>query len=212
MKQYRNSGSTCTSSSSRSVDVGINILWYRKLNNDIDTSNIEPSRSYVGGHQDRESPVPKVSKGYLTLALRNIAVQHSRSPLDHSASHKLVGFLLRLREHKAPALSHCTSVRCDDIIKESSSRIAFRYSDRAMPDRCGSLVLFTPNSIVQVGLLLVLLGNSLDPGRHGGGEKDCLTLLAGRQVVENSLNIIRKTHRKHFIRFVKDTEPDPRQI
>ena len=89
---------TCTSSSSTSVDVGLSLLGWLNLDDQVHIGNVKSTGSDISGDQDTEFSFLEALHGYFTLILRNVTMHHFNVLLDLIRQKKRVGIGLCLRE------------------------------------------------------------------------------------------------------------------
>ena len=91
----RLSGTSCSASS---MDVGLCIFWRLELDDEVDTKDIEASRSDVSSHNALEPACLEAVDGGLTRVLRDVSVHDLVVDLEGVSVAKLVRVLLRCCE------------------------------------------------------------------------------------------------------------------
>ena len=173
------------------------------MNHEIDIRNVQASRRDIRGDEHGEAVITESLKRTLALSLSDVTVKDFRRDASTESRGELVSGALGLR--KANRLF----VLCvhGDEIHDDGRAVRVRHSARHEINRVRDALLVVTDEINH-GVLRgqKLLGNLLDPARHGGGEEKRLSRLWA--VLKNSFDILFKPNVEHLIRFIENDKFD----
>lgn len=156
---------TSSRSTSRSVNISLDILWWLNLNDQINVGNIKTSRRNICSYKNRKLLLLKSLEGDLSLVLCDISVHNLNISLHFIRNQKLIGFSLGGRENNG--LTKPT-VNQEDI-GESLHPVVEGTVDRNMIDVFLGLILQVLGKIDLFPIFLeISVSHLLDPSWSGG--------------------------------------------
>mmetsp|Transcript_2629 Transcript_2629/g.7157 ORF Transcript_2629/g.7157 Transcript_2629/m.7157 type:complete len:515 (+) Transcript_2629:722-2266(+) len=204
---YRRARAACAAGAPSAMHVAFGIKRHAELHDKVDASDIEPTRSNICRHKHLKAAGAELRQRRLALALRDVAVQHCRTALQHARRRKLVRLALRLRKHDCAPRAEAATVHSDNVVQERCARLKVaRCEHRAVAHCRRSHRHALTNRIKHHGIALMLARNVLHPRRHCRRKQNRLPRLLRRQRVEHLVHVLGKTHRKHLVRLVQHKE------
>ncbi len=107
------SGLACSSSSSRPVDVRVDVVWGRQLDDEVDERNVESSGSHVGCDHALDLSLSEGLENNFSLLLRDVSVKNIGVDFEVSVELDVVGLGLLVGEDDSLAVG--PSVDTDDV-------------------------------------------------------------------------------------------------
>ena len=181
--------------SARPMGVVLHVIGQSVVDNVRKVVDIEPSRSHIGSHEQLRVVLSELLHRQVALLLRKIAVQGLRII---AVANQHVGHFLRF---KARATKHYGIYPWIIVYYALQSQILILglYQIVNMVHAFGSLIAAAHYNLLVV--VQIVLGNSLNFAAHRGRKEQCVAL--GRHPVENFVDVVRKTHVKHFVGLVE---------
>lgn len=99
VKGDASSGATCSRGSTRPMNVRFRLFWRFNLNDEVDTGNVQASRSDISRHQNAKLFLLESLEGHFALRLWNITVHNFDVIPNFFGEKQLVRILFSRSEH-----------------------------------------------------------------------------------------------------------------
>mmetsp|Transcript_110547 Transcript_110547/g.165474 ORF Transcript_110547/g.165474 Transcript_110547/m.165474 type:complete len:221 (+) Transcript_110547:636-1298(+) len=174
------------------------VLRHAGLDDQLDLGHVDAARRDVGGDERREGARAEVLECDLALGLVDVAVDGARGGLQLRRRRQCVHVRLRVRKHQHPP---SFAVEPHDVSDHSCARGPVA-GDCDVSDGGSRPLRVLPDHVDVEEVFAVLLGEFLDPGRHGGGPEVGLPRLLG-DLADDGLDVVLETHLQHLIRLIQ---------
>ena len=171
VKSDASAASTCTSRATTSMNVGLSLLGWLNLDDQVHVGDVKTTRGDISGDKDAELAFLEALHRYLTLVLSNVTVHDFDVLLDLVRQEQRVGISLRLSEDNDLAT---LSINDQDVSKRGQTVLEWALNSQMLHVPC-RLVLELDSQVNDAHILVHVSGGDVShPPWDSGGEKQNL--------------------------------------